>query len=100
MSSRLAEAASTHAVDRDLALDLDERELFTLVALDGSDDDASVEAQLSDLHLRVLSRSPDEAELSDLVALHDVLVETEGDPGLAWAGVLSALLRDPEFLSY
>jgi len=100
VSSRLAEAASTHAVDRDLALDLDERELFTLVALDGSDDDASVEAQLSDLHLRVLSRSPDEAELSDLVALHDVLVETEGDPGLAWAGVLSALLRDPEFLSY
>jgi len=100
VSSRLAEAAATHAVQRDLALDLDERTLFAVATLDGSDDEATVQAQLSDLHLRVLSRSPDEAELSDLVALHDTLVETEADAGLAWAAVLSALLRDPEFLSY
>ena len=34
------------------------------------------------------------------LALWEELYQAEGDPAAAWAGLLSVLLRDPDFLFY
>jgi hypothetical protein len=48
----------------------------------------------------VLGTAPDDEETDDLLSLWSDLYAADGDTGAAWAGVLSALLRDPAFLVY
>jgi len=55
---------------------------------------------LEHLYRAVLNRAPTAEELTELSALHDGLVEDGLDPEMARAGVLSVLLRDPEFVIY
>ena len=59
-------------------------------------------AQLQLLHLRVLGNriDADGPEVEANLELWQALFEVEGDPAAAWAGVLSVLIRDPDFLFY
>ncbi|MFZ5478674.1 MAG: DUF1549 domain-containing protein [Myxococcota bacterium] len=92
VQERLAEAAAWHAVYEE------PKRLFA--GFDFADGDAA--AQLAALHLAVLGRrvEPDGEEVAALLELLGELREVEPDPRDAWAGVLSALLRDPDFLLY
>lgn len=104
VQERLAEAAAIHAVSTEGALPLDQRSLFTEVDLEQAPDLApgATAAQIQRLHLLVLG--DEVAEEGDEVvaarALLDELISIEGSVPLAWAGLLSALMRDPDFVLY
>lgn len=104
VQARLAEAAAVHAVVTEREQAPSERRLYTLVSLaDGQhSDEAAVTAQLQRLHLAVLGRAvaPDGEEVAALTELYDELMAMEDNEPLAWAGVLTALLRDPDLLLY
>ncbi|MCB9764987.1 MAG: hypothetical protein H6739_34760 [Alphaproteobacteria bacterium] len=90
VQQRLAEAAAAHAVAQD-----------PMGLLRGVDLDSPPEADdLEALHIAVLSQTPTEAELDALADLWDALYGLDDDPRAAWAGVLTALMRDPAFLLY
>lgn len=97
VQERLAEAAASYVV-----AEAPER-LFTVdfAATPETDRDAMV-AQIQDLHLRVLGDrvAADGEEVAAALDLWSELHTVERDGGAAWAGVLSALLRDPDFLFY
>ena len=58
--------------------------------------------QIQALVLRILSRpvAADSAEVTELEALWRDLYAMDGDAAGAWTGVVAALLRDPDFLTY
>lgn len=91
VQQRLAEAAASEAVETGTApvlagLDLDSR---------------PSEADLAALTLRVLSRTvePTDTEVAELIELWDAAA-AEGGAREAWATVLTALMRDPDYLFY
>ena len=59
-------------------------------------------AQLQRLFLLVLSQrlAADDPTIDSALALWQGLHASEGTPSAAWQGVLTALLRDPEYLLY
>ena len=59
-------------------------------------------AQLQVLHRRIFGTwvEPDGDEVTANLALWSDLHAATGDVAQAWVGVLSALLRDPDFLLY
>ncbi len=100
---RLAEASADWALAHD-----DERpeaeQLFSEVGLTetpSTHPDAFV-AQIQRLHLRLFGDrvEADGPEVAANIALWEALYEVERSPSAAWAGLLSALLRDPRFLYY
>ncbi|MDP2309649.1 MAG: hypothetical protein Q8P18_26755 [Pseudomonadota bacterium] len=102
VEARIAEAAASHVVTADASSEAPR--LFTEIALtevpaEGSE--ARV-AQIQRLYLRVLGQDVAEQseEVADAVSLWNDLYAADGDPQLAWAGVLTALMRDPDFLYY
>lgn len=100
---RLAQAASTTAVDREAALSSGERILFREVEdLGATPTTDALEAQIIALVLRVHSRrlAADDEEIQALVELYGALEAETGAPDQAWALLLSALLRHPDFLQY
>ncbi len=101
VQQRLAEAASWYVVAADRA-DPPNARLYT--HLDWTEtvetDRATVVAQIEDLHRAALGSTPDADELDALLLLWSDLHALDGDPAAAWAGLLSALLRDPAFLVY
>jgi hypothetical protein len=97
VQQRLAEAASiwtvTNAPER----------LFPGFDWAGPEEDpAGFVRQVQALHLAVLGASvtPEGPEVAAAGELWIALQAIERDPRTAWAGVLAALLRDPEFLAY
>lgn len=71
--------------------------------LDGVDADtapgtAAFDAAIDRIHLRLLARAPSEAERADLSSLWSEAAAL-GGPEAAWQVLLSAMLRDPEFVS-
>jgi hypothetical protein len=58
--------------------------------------------QLQALYLRVFSKrvAADAAEIEQDLALWQELFSLTANTRIAWAGVLSSLLRDPEFIFY
>jgi hypothetical protein len=103
VQERLAEAAAAYVVDEDSA-NRDEARLFTEIDFSETPDtnrDAMVR-QIQALHLRIFGRTvaADSAEVEANLALWSDLMEVERDTTMAWTGVLSALLRDPDFLIY
>ena len=58
--------------------------------------------RLQALHFRLFGTriAADGPEIEANLALWSDIFEAEGDPAAAWAGLLSVLLRDPEFLLY
>lgn len=104
VQERLAMAAAIHAVVTELDQAPGQRRLFTLVDFTETPDSdaATVAAQIQRLHLAVLGEqvAPDGEEVMALMDLMHGLLEVEDSVPAAWAGVLSALLRDPDFVLY
>jgi hypothetical protein len=102
VQERLAQAGATHLVAQELELAKKNRTLFTEVDLTAPLQADTSAAQLQALHLKVLSRrvSVDGPEVEANLALWNELHAAEGSPSLAWTGVLTALLRDPDFILY
>jgi len=103
VQQRLAEAAADYVVDHDRA-NPDDPRLFTHInfgetPVTGRD---AMVAQIQDLHLRFFGDriDADGPEIDANLALWDELFTLEPDPAVAWKGLTSALLRDPEFLFY
>ncbi len=99
VQQRLAEAGASYAVATERPLAPEQRHLFT--EIDFTETSAPAE-QIQRLHLLVFGRrvAPDGEEVAANQALWEELYAIDGDPAAAWAGLLSALLRDPDFISY
>lgn len=100
---RLTQAAAWYVMEQDKA-DRDNARLFTHVSFSETPDtdrDAMV-AQVQELHWRLFGDrvDADGQEVEANLELWQELYESEGSVGAAWAGVLSVLLRDPDFLYY
>lgn len=103
VQERLAEAAASHVVAADAA-DPAQARLFTRVSLaetPDTDRDAMV-SQLQELHLRLFGDrvDADGEEITANLELWSEVYAVRDDPHEAWTAVLSALLRDPDFLYY
>ncbi len=102
VQERLAQAASAYIVEADSTSETPT--LFTEVDFTETPDtnrDAMV-AQLQLLHFRIFGTriAADGPEVAANLDLWSELYTVEGDIEMAWTGVLSALLRDPDFLLY
>jgi hypothetical protein len=95
---RLAQAAADHAVAEELEGGA-ERRLFGAITLTDRPGDPAFTAELERLHWRLLARRVDSERLAAVEALWTD-VEAEDGPAAAWATVVSALFRDPEFVGY
>ena len=100
----LAEASSDYAVQQELTQDPGDRRLFTEIDFTETPDsnEAAMVAQIKKLHLRLFGDrvAADGEEVAANLDLWRDLYSVEKDPVAAWTGVLSALMRDPEFLLY
>jgi hypothetical protein len=103
VQERLAQAAASYVVEHDRDRP-DEARLFHEITFHETpkNGEAHMRAQLQQLHLRLFGRrvaadGPEvEANLELWEDLYDVSLTVED----AWAGVLTVLLRDPDFLFY
>ena len=87
-------------LDRRELEDGDSRSLFPEdLSLDDVPGDAAFDAALESLHWRALGQRPDAGRLDALAGLWETVEVVEGS-GEAWRAVLTALLRDPDFVSY
>jgi hypothetical protein len=104
VQERLAEAAASYAMEMDQDLLPEERRLFTEVDFTETPDlDSEVMIrQLQVLHRAVLSRQIeiDGPEVEANLELWEDLYGISGDTQEAWTGLLTALMRDPDFLIY
>ena len=101
VQQRLAEAAASHAVAAEIEQVAGQRALFTEVDFTETDPDA-LAPQLQRLHLLVLGDRVD-LDGEEVAAGLDLWAELhaiDDDPAAAWTGLLTALLRDPDFLFY
>jgi hypothetical protein len=100
---RVAQAAAWYAVQHDKAYP-SEATTFTHIGFTETPDTnrEAMAAQIQDLHLRLFGHrvDADGPEVEANLDLWSALYDAEADPAAAWAGVLSVLLRDPEFLFY
>ena len=100
---RLAQAAAWYVVRNDKA-DPASARLFTQIGFteNPQSNREAMAAQIQDLHLRLFSKriDADGVEVEANLELWSALYEAESDPAAAWAGLLSVLLRDPDFLFY
>lgn len=104
VQERLAEAAASYAVASEAAMDDGDRRLFTEIDFTETPDvgrDAVV-AQIQALQLRVLGRrvDADSQEVEANLDLWGELYAATGSVTTSWTGLLTALLRDPDFLIY
>lgn len=100
----VAEASSAYAVAAEQEMAAEDRRLFREIDFDEtpeSDAEAMV-AQIVALHLRIFGNrvDADGEEVAANLALWSDLYAVEGRPAAAWQGLLSALLRDPDFVLY
>jgi len=101
---RLAEGGAATVVAAELGQARADRVLFTELDPDqGPDaDPTAFNAQLRSLALRITSRdyAADDEEILALEDLWSQLYELTANPTAAWTGVVTALLRSPDFLLY
>jgi hypothetical protein len=100
---RVTQAAAWHVMEHDRD-HLDDKKIFTEIgfsAVPASDPDGFVR-QIQALHFRLFGRrvAADSEEVAENLALWEALYDAEGEPGAAWADLLSVLLRDPDFVAY
>jgi hypothetical protein len=100
---RVTQAAAWHVMEHDRD-NLDDKQIFTEIgfsAVPASDPDGFVR-QIQALHFRLFGRrvAADSEEVAENLALWEALYDAEGEPGAAWADLLSVLLRDPDFVAY
>jgi len=100
---RVAQAAADSAVDFDLDNPSSARLLTVVDGTESPDVHPELMAeQLQALHRRIFGKSVDVEgpEVEAGLALWTDLYDLSGDRRVAWKGVVSALLRDPDFLFY
>lgn len=98
VQERLAQAAAYHAIAHDRA-NPDSPLLLTQVSPEAPPEDAARDAQIAELHRRILGRRATDAEIAGLAALFDE-VSAMADPATGWQSVVTVLLRDPFFILY
>lgn len=96
---RLAEAAGSYAVNTELTGGATGAGLFAGIDLTMAPGDAAFDTKLAELHWRLFAVRASEARLDADRALWSAIAAQEG-PEAAWAGLVSALLRDPDFVAY
>ncbi|MCB9778588.1 MAG: DUF1588 domain-containing protein [Alphaproteobacteria bacterium] len=100
---RLAQAAALHVVEHDLQSDDGAPFLLDGVTLSDRPGDAAFGAQLEGMVWRMHATHPDADRLAGLEALWQAVYEADGSDdtaaAAAWVAVVSALLRDPDFLT-
>ncbi len=100
---RLAQGAAFFVTEHDRTHP-DEARLFTEIGFTETPGSARepMVRQLQALHLRLFGTriDADGEEVAANLELWEALFQAQMDPAAAWAGVLSALLRDPDFLFY
>ena len=100
----LAEAAADYAIQREREQDPGARRLFTEIDFTETPEagEAAMIAQIQALHLRLFGDrvAADGEEVAANLDLWRDLYAVERDPVAAWSGLLSALMRDPEFVLY
>ncbi|MFT5680986.1 MAG: hypothetical protein ACI8RZ_001892 [Myxococcota bacterium] len=98
VTERIAQAAADHVVEADLILGgtqlLDRVDLSSLPG-----DDAFTE-QLDAIHWRMHAHRLSDEDRADQEALWEAVLAISSDPATAWSALLTAQLRDPEFVSY
>lgn len=97
-TKRIAEAAASHAVAEELVAG-GERRLFANVDLSSRPGDEAFATELARLHWRLHAQRPSDARLVEDEALWTELEASSGATA-AWSGLVSVLLRDPDFLTY
>ena len=104
MQERIAEAAADFVTTNDATAGPADARLFDVISFDETPetDVAAMTAQIQSLHLRLFGDrvAADGPEVTSNLALWSDLYAVDGDPVQAWSGLLSALLRDPDFLFY
>jgi len=96
---RAAEAAASYVVSRELEHD-EERFFFEHVqSVDDGPDSSSFRAELQSLHIKLYSQPATTDWMEDVEDLWSSAYN-ESNPSEAWQTTVSALLRDPAFLSY
>jgi len=103
VQERLAEAAAWYAVAPSEDPLAAPGALMTVdFAATPETDRAAMVAQIQDLHLRIFGKrvAADGEEVEAALELWTALYAVEPDGRSAWAGLLSALLRDPDLLFY
>lgn len=102
VQERLAQAAAQYAVQREVTSEAPELFLYVNFSETPQTQPDAMVAQIQHLHLRIFGKriAPDGPEVEANLALWQALFELEGSGEDAWAGLLSVLLRDPDFLLY
>ena len=95
---RAAQGAAESLVGREL-LTTPATSVLSGVTLDDRPGDAVFDAAVSNLYLRALSIEPGADEVDAALALWSD-VEAVAGPEAAWTALISAVLRDPQFVSY
>ncbi len=103
VQERIAQGAATFVVSHDVS-DPTHARLLTHAALSGTaaTELGMLREQARLLILRILGKSvvADGADAASVVELWSVVYAEDHDPKAAWAAVISALLRDPDFVVY
>lgn len=103
VQERLAQAAASYAVEHDRDHP-DEARLFTEISFHETpkNGEPQMRAQIQKLHLRLFGRrvAADGVEVNANLELWEELYDVSLTVEDAWAGVLTVLLRDPDFLFY
>lgn len=105
VQERLAQAAARHVAEHDLADGRTEDAiLLRYVTANDTPESApdAFDAQIRWLYLRITGEplAADAAEPAALSALWSELMKVDASPTSAWAGVVSAVLRDPRVIFY
>ena len=104
VQERLAEAAALYVTQRDADPTHSEKTLFEHIDFTETPEDnrARMITQIQALHFRIFGTrvAPDGEEVNAGLELWTALHAIEHEPQRAWAGLLSALLREPALLFY
>lgn len=104
VQQRLAEFAGRYAADAESRISPDARRLFREIDFGQTPDEDmfAARAQVRALYLRVLGRQVevDSPDVDRLLQLWADLYDVHPEPTVAWGGVLTTLLRDPDFVLY
>ncbi|MCB9758544.1 MAG: hypothetical protein H6739_01760 [Alphaproteobacteria bacterium] len=98
VARRAAQGAAVHAVTHKLPLAPDPQGLFRHVDPGSRAGDPAFDDELRDLHWRLYAEPAEDAWLAAVRELWLAVEAVEGPQG-AWTATLSALLRDPRFLT-
>jgi hypothetical protein len=102
VQERLAQAAAQYAVAQDMTSDAPTLFVHVNFSETPKTQPDAMAAQIQHLHLRIFGKqvAVDGPEVQANLELWEALFELEGSGEAAWAGLLSVLLRDPDFLLY